>query len=1054
MVMRITGWSIDGFGIFNGAQVTDLPEGLTVVYGPNEAGKSTTLAFIRGVLFGFPKGRTNARKYPPLNGGRHGGRLFLHDAEGSWTIERTGSSSSSLTVTPPDGSAGTKEDLARLMAFAGREIFRNIFAFDLDDLDMRSLDSDAVKDRVFASTQTGAGVSPSQAKKALGARMAKLLKPRARGVLINDLRYALADVDREISAAQKAAAGYPKAVSERDRLSRAVVDAREEHRKAAADVLRFEKLESLWPDWRKRQQHEEELAQIDAPDNVPEDIVERFTETNAAIREATRAQGTIQKELADHNKRLARIELDGRLLNVGDEAEALFAGASAYEQNVERLSARERDARQEREKVRYALTQLGPDWNRERIVSLDTSIPAASEVTSWSDAMHDAESAQEEAARALDDASRRAGELRDEQSRLEKEVHDCGEVPSEQELDELESGIGNLKAMIAERGTAEAHVENAEQTAANLSMSAGPAAGVAGAAKSMRSALYGFAALLAVASVAMAAIGQVPAGAVLAVAAVGAAALGYRAGYIARHDVPLSGGEPADPRVEHAADVLTTRRSDLARIEKELRSLAHRLNVPEAPTPLHGEGLSRSLSRQREQRATLDRLSADLAAVEKRKHRADEDVRSCESTLRNATADAESTTGNWNTWRAERGIPEPMPPDTVTAVFQEVRACRQAIDHLDQVEETARDLRGAIEEFERRADAALAAAGDEPGVRSSALGTALAALHEKVLADRKLRADKEGLETAIEKTTEDIERAGKELEAATEERDGVLAEVSAADESDLREIVRRADQRKQLEAKIHGCTERIDTSLGLGSEAEKMRAELAGGQVDEWKNGRLEAQTRVRELDGEIEEAVRAHENAIRELRTLSESSDINQLEVTREGLRHEIAEAVGQWQRLAIARALIDETVTLFEKKNQGPVVDRASSLFEKITHGHYPRLLAHEGSIKVEDDKGARVSVADLSTGAAQQVYLCLRLSLAEEEASRRTSLPLIMDEVLVNFDPERSLGVAEAIGDVATRHQVLMFTCHPGTVDLLQTTCGDTRVVELERFVGSPH
>jgi uncharacterized protein YhaN len=61
--------------------------------------------------------------------------------------------------------------------------------------------------------------------------------------------------------------------------------------------------------------------------------------------------------------------------------------------------------------------------------------------------------------------------------------------------------------------------------------------------------------------------------------------------------------------------------------------------------------------------------------------------------------------------------------------------------------------------------------------------------------------------------------------------------------------------------------------------------------------------------------------------------------------------------------------------------------------------------------------------------------------------------MDEVLVNFDQERALGVAEAILDVTERHQVLMFTCHRHTVELMQKTCGDLRVVKLDRFVGSP-
>ena len=55
--VRITGWSIDGFGVFHDEERRDLGQGLTVLLGPNEAGKSTLLAFVRGVLFGFPDGR-------------------------------------------------------------------------------------------------------------------------------------------------------------------------------------------------------------------------------------------------------------------------------------------------------------------------------------------------------------------------------------------------------------------------------------------------------------------------------------------------------------------------------------------------------------------------------------------------------------------------------------------------------------------------------------------------------------------------------------------------------------------------------------------------------------------------------------------------------------------------------------------------------------------------------------------------------------------------------------------------------------------------------------
>ena len=83
--MRIETIAIDGFGQFHGAQLSPNP-GLTVVRGPNEAGKTTLLAFTRAMLFGFA-----TKRYPALNGGKRGGWLDVVMADGrALRIERYG----------------------------------------------------------------------------------------------------------------------------------------------------------------------------------------------------------------------------------------------------------------------------------------------------------------------------------------------------------------------------------------------------------------------------------------------------------------------------------------------------------------------------------------------------------------------------------------------------------------------------------------------------------------------------------------------------------------------------------------------------------------------------------------------------------------------------------------------------------------------------------------------------------------------------------------------------------------------------------------------------
>src|SRR5262245_50706480 len=110
--MKISGWNVDGFGILHDYEVRDLPEGLTVFHGANEAGKWTLLAFLRGMLFGFPDRRALQERYLPANGGRHGGRLTIDVGDLSLLIDRDASRKSAVHVGRSDGRSGTLDDLS------------------------------------------------------------------------------------------------------------------------------------------------------------------------------------------------------------------------------------------------------------------------------------------------------------------------------------------------------------------------------------------------------------------------------------------------------------------------------------------------------------------------------------------------------------------------------------------------------------------------------------------------------------------------------------------------------------------------------------------------------------------------------------------------------------------------------------------------------------------------------------------------------------------------------------------------------------------------------
>jgi uncharacterized protein YhaN len=58
------------------------------------------------------------------------------------------------------------------------------------------------------------------------------------------------------------------------------------------------------------------------------------------------------------------------------------------------------------------------------------------------------------------------------------------------------------------------------------------------------------------------------------------------------------------------------------------------------------------------------------------------------------------------------------------------------------------------------------------------------------------------------------------------------------------------------------------------------------------------------------------------------------------------------------------------------------------------------------------------------------------------------VLMDDVVVNFDPERRAGAVTAVAELSAIRQVLFFTCHPETAEELAGSVVGARLVTLDR------
>src|SRR5262245_53745517 len=135
--MRITDIKIDGFGVWHDLVLRSLSPEVTVFYGPNEAGKSTLMQFLRTVMYGVSPARRE-RYMPPIAGGRPGGWLKVIGDDGPLTISRYADRGPTdvgkVTVTMPNGEEQGDRLLRDALEHVDEPTYNNIFAVGLREV--------------------------------------------------------------------------------------------------------------------------------------------------------------------------------------------------------------------------------------------------------------------------------------------------------------------------------------------------------------------------------------------------------------------------------------------------------------------------------------------------------------------------------------------------------------------------------------------------------------------------------------------------------------------------------------------------------------------------------------------------------------------------------------------------------------------------------------------------------------------------------------------------------------------------------------------------------
>jgi uncharacterized protein YhaN len=442
--------------------------------------------------------------------------------------------------------------------------------------------------------------------------------------------------------------------------------------------------------------------------------------------------------------------------------------------------------------------------------------------------------------------------------------------------------------------------------------------------------------------------------------------------------------------------------------------------------------------------AEVDRLE-ELATREGSLNLLADRVAVAEQGLARARAARGEAQRRWRRALEHRGLPPTLTPREVRQIAAHRHALLALEDDRHRLSEEARVKRAEVAAAARRIDELLVACGLAP--EAGPLDH-LRLLQERLDAEKAAVRRRAALARRLEVARRRHRHAKRQVRVAERGVREFYVRWSVATEQ---EFLAKVDRRPEHE-EARREAEMAETAW---TDARRRAADAA--VIDRWLAERP-AVTFERRLADAVEATTRQRRElaAVRERRgAVSARVEAAARDHAPESLQAELAEVeerlgeqLERRRLLEHARVLLEDTRAAVARDHQPPVLREASRWLARLTAGRYGSITTaiDEARLEVHESDGTVWNPERLSRGTREQVFLALRLALIRDLGRHDVSLPIVMDDALVNFDDARATLAArvlvEFVAEQGAGRQMLVLTCHRHVAEMFHTAGGVVR------------
>ena len=464
---------------------------------------------------------------------------------------------------------------------------------------------------------------------------------------------------------------------------------------------------------------------------------------------------------------------------------------------------------------------------------------------------------------------------------------------------------------------------------------------------------------------------------------------------------------------------------------------------------------------QQELNALEKLMPVETQRLEINQHLKQADVRLQQSKEENMTA-----TKRWDDWLRRVGLPNDWTPARIREYLEKCDVAGDLKKELDKRIDTVNQRIKDIKIITTRIDNLIADIGFTVSDGASyveifgEIRRALETNHTAV-------AKREKLFKGIKEFRKMRRKVVADLQKTKQQEIDLLRQFGVKTPEELRALHQRHQKHRRLLTQEQGIQRELEAAIGnfcseatLGNLLEPRIAQKRKEIVPQSSDSDVDTQSydcgsaplpeiddlfkdvtrRIESSSAKLNEELQNRGQLTEQLKRVAEDQTATQKQRELAIVNEKIRQAQSEWQMFAVCARMLDEIRSTYERDRQPRTLAEASELLRRLTEDKYHRIWTplSEETLLVDDRNGNTFDVSWLSRGAREQLFIALRLALASEFARHGSNLPLILDDVLVNFDSRRAwsaIQVLQTVAGAGSGRQIFLFTCHEHVCRMFQ-------------------